>query len=322
MAVVAPPKRPHHVSRFSFSRTPVGDLDIEWLLDNSAKSEMSAAAPWRPTSPISIPLDDLPFTSPRLPTTHSTDLASMPPSLETLQPSPPETRHRSRVPQPRLALSTYSFPGPRFSEPSDPTSPSASTAVFDESVKVRPEPHKAPSSATLLVELDEFFPRRPDPPNVFPTFSSIATTMMTSPHLSSASSISSRSSRSSSTTLHSPQLAERKPSDASSFFSFISPASSSSRSRSTSSQSSRSARPSTTPEQAHEVPPPPPRWRTDEIDLENRVAKLAAYPRYVPPKPSKDKKMKGSDVARSESGGKDVGQQATTTGKRRFGFAI
>ncbi|GAA5898201.1 uncharacterized protein JCM6883_000959 [Sporobolomyces salmoneus] len=288
-------------ARFSFTKTDISDLDIEYLLENSISiaqvlpqaQELVEYSP--PPSPVDVASDDLPALSP-------TSVSSLPYVASSPVPDSPDTPLASRQRQytlprsprsdiPLLSLATYSFPIPPSSPPpSDsrsstptPTSPITSP-ISTSSFSLLPLSSKFPhhnrtgtQSSTIMVELDDFFPRQPaNTFTPFPTFSSSTTVT----DLSSSPSLSSKELQQ-----------DRKGSLASSFFSTISSASSSSASSNSSDSGSTRTRTRTRSRTTSNRS-----VKTTNSSGEggggfdfgaSRQPKLAAYPRYVPPKPVK-----------------------------------
>ncbi|GAA5965540.1 hypothetical protein JCM3765_007371 [Sporobolomyces pararoseus] len=283
-------------ARFSFTRTDISELDIEYLLENNIslaqvlpQAHLDNYSP--PHSPVDGAFDDLPALSPS---------SKLPSSLPYFDSSPysesPDTplasRRQHQVPtltrSPRTdALSSYSFPpqesssSPSHSRSSTPTPTTPITSRSLHSSFPLPLPKfvqpVSARSSTIMVELDDFFPHKPSNTfTPFPTFSS-----------SKGSSISDFSTTNPSNT----DQGGRKGSLASSFFSTTSTSSSSSSSTYSSDSKSTRARTRTRSRSvsgksvkstgASTVQGGGGGMEFGEI----RQPKLAAYPRYVPPKP-------------------------------------
>ncbi|GAA6002044.1 hypothetical protein JCM5350_005058 [Sporobolomyces pararoseus] len=283
-------------ARFSFTRTDISELDIEYLLENNIslaqvlpEAQIDTYSP--PHSPVDGAFDDLPALSPS---------SNAPSSLPYFDSSPysdsPDTplasRRQYQTPtltrSPRTdALSSYSFPpheipsSPSHSRSSTPTPTTPVTSPSLQSSFPLPLPKFAQPvtarSSTIMVELDDFFPHKPSNTfTPFPSFSAQKSTLTT--------------------TMNHPNIDQgRKGSLASSFFSTTSSTSSSSsssvyssdsgstrtrtrtRSRSISGKSVKSTGASTVQGGG--------RGGGGMEFGEIRQPKLAAYPRYVPPKP-------------------------------------
>ncbi|GAA5936764.1 uncharacterized protein JCM15063_001978 [Sporobolomyces koalae] len=248
--------RPTPNPRFSFTRTAISELDIDWLLDHDT--------PTTPPSPSSPEFTSIPFEhgirawSPPSPTSSLLYNALSPYSQQLETPRPARTKSLSRSQRSEVPLSCYEFPPPADSRSSTPTPHLTPRRRGHHSSKLS-------SASTIMVELDDFFPHAPS--TTFPF--SLGHSAPRSPSMDQPSS-------------PNPSVAvtgTRKGSLASSLFSTIS---------STSSQSSSSAR-STTEQSARDRTRTPSN-RSDRTDgstgssFEDRQPKLAAYPRYVPPK--------------------------------------
>jgi len=292
-------------SRFSFTSTDISELDIEWLLENNiALSQVLPQAQYDtyspPHSPVDGAFDDLPALSP------SSATPSSLPYFNSSSPIPesPDTPLASRQRQTTLSrsprtesLTSYSFPPPQSSSPSHsrsstptPTTPLTSPSSLQQSFPIPKLTHSRVStrSSTIMVELDDFFPHKPSNTfTPFPAFSSSASSSTSNLSIDPP-----------------PSGQERKGSLASSFFSTNSTSSSSSSNYSSDSSSTRTR----TRTRTRSISGKSIKSTTSggggggmefggkgmELGGELRQPKLAAYPRYVPPKPTKQEGAEGS----------------------------
>lgn len=187
--------QPHHVSRFSFTSTDISHLDIEWLLETalSAIAPPPASTVEEDDSPPSSPLDrgfnEIPFSSPPSSLPYFATSPGLPLTPDTPRPPRPTARAIEPISEIPPDLTSYSFPpaSPSPSRSSTPT-PTSSAQTHSLLSKIHAQHStKLSGSSTIMVELDDFFPRKPDTTTIFPTFSTLPS--------SSASSISSSSVR-------------------------------------------------------------------------------------------------------------------------------
>ncbi|GAA5883578.1 hypothetical protein JCM16303_004893 [Sporobolomyces ruberrimus] len=287
-----------HVSRFSFTRTDISQIDIEWLLENNITlSQVSSPADEADLSPPPSSLDGAFDHLPALsPSTNKSTLPYMSSSPAPNSPDTPRATRQTSIPRSQrspvpLSLATYSFP------PSDPSCPSPSLSRSSTPTPTTPSHPLVPKfilpdkhskhkhSSTILVELDDFFPHQPS--NTFTPFPAF------SPVSSSATSSTSNLSIDQS-------QPPRKGSLAPSFFSTSTTSSNGSTSSSNNSLedvvSIRSRNRSRTVSNKSDKSG----GGSIKDGNETRVPKLAAYPRYVPPKLPKQQQVEGGGGKRSK----------------------
>lgn len=281
--------------RFSFSKTDISELDIESLLENSIslaqvlpQSRVDACySP--PHSPVDGTFDDLPALSPeKTPCDDPASLYSESPDT----PLASGQRQNSLRRSPRTeALSSYSFPAQTNTPSSSSDSRSSTpTPILEYSLPPIPlkcnQSRSAKHASTIMVELDDFFPHKPS--NTFTPFRAFHA-RLNPPHLVPPPSFPLSPELQSTAELGSDESQGRKGSLASSLFSLASSSSSTyssdssstdtrlrtrTRSRSVSGKSMRTTTSGTTSIGA-----------TGGTEFgQIRQPKLAAYPRYVPPK--------------------------------------
>jgi len=178
-------ERSHHVSRFSFTSTDISQLDIEWLLETALSSIQPPPASTvteeedsPPSSPLDRGFNQIPFSSPpsTLPYFNSSPIP--PPTPDTPRPPRPLARTIDSISEVPLDLTSYSFPPPRPSTPpSRSSTPTPASSLRSHSISQKfPSNHSTKlsvGSGTIMVELDDFFPRKPDTTTIFPTFSTL-----------------------------------------------------------------------------------------------------------------------------------------------------